>query len=125
MKNLLKFIIVIAVLAAIAFGVKSYFFDGATANQVGSLISTPVVTDTTYIRRSGLIVSTTNSIFGIVIARNLIRSHRTLRIQAQNNIIKSGCRKFFVRKCAIFKKYIFYLFPINSRFSDFYSQRTS
>jgi RND family efflux transporter, MFP subunit len=46
MKNLLKFIIVIAVLAAIAFGVKSYFFDGATANQVGSLISTPVVTDT-------------------------------------------------------------------------------
>lgn len=46
MKKLLKFIIVIAVLAAIAFGVKSYFFDGATANQVGSLISTPVVTDT-------------------------------------------------------------------------------
>ena len=46
MKKLLKFIIVIAVLAAIAFGVKSYFFDGATTNQVGSLISTPVVTDT-------------------------------------------------------------------------------
>ena len=46
MKKLLKIIIVIAVLAAIAFGVKSYFFDDAAANQVGSLISTPVVTDT-------------------------------------------------------------------------------
>ena len=46
MKKLLKIIIVIAVLAAIAFGVKSFFFNGADANQAGVLISTKVVTDT-------------------------------------------------------------------------------
>ena len=46
MKTFLKFIIVIAVLAAIAFGVKTYFFNDDAANQVGELISTKVVTDT-------------------------------------------------------------------------------
>jgi len=46
MKTFLKFIIVVAVLAAIAFGVKSYFFNDTAANQVGELISTKVVTDT-------------------------------------------------------------------------------
>ena len=46
MKKLLKIIIVIAVLAAVAFGVKSFFFNDTTANQAGPLISTKVVTDT-------------------------------------------------------------------------------
>ncbi len=46
MKKILKFIIVIAVLAAIAFGIKSYFFNDTDANQVGELISTKVVSDT-------------------------------------------------------------------------------
>ncbi len=46
MKKFVKFIIVIAVLAAIAFGIKSYFFNDTDANQVGELISTKVVTDT-------------------------------------------------------------------------------
>lgn len=46
MKTFLKFIFVIAILAAIAFGVKSYFFNDTAANQVGELISTKVVTDT-------------------------------------------------------------------------------
>ena len=46
MKKLLKIIIVIAVLAAIAFGVKSFFFNGDADNQAGVLISTKVVTDT-------------------------------------------------------------------------------
>lgn len=46
MKKLLKIIIVIAVLAGVALGVKSIFFDGNTTSQVGALISTKVVTDT-------------------------------------------------------------------------------
>ena len=46
MKTFLKFIFVIAILAAIAFGIKSYFFNDTAANQVGELISTKVVTDT-------------------------------------------------------------------------------
>ena len=46
MKKILKFIIVIAVLAAVAFGIKSYLFNDTDANQVGELISTKVVTDT-------------------------------------------------------------------------------
>ena len=46
MKKFLKFIIVIAVLAGVALGVKSIFFDGNTTSQVGALISSKVVTDT-------------------------------------------------------------------------------
>lgn len=46
MKKILKIIIVIAVLAGVALGVKSIFFDGNTASQVGALISSKVVTDT-------------------------------------------------------------------------------
>ena len=46
MKKLLKIIIVIAVLAGVALGVKSIFFDGNTTSQVGALISSKVVTDT-------------------------------------------------------------------------------
>ena len=46
MKKLLKIIIVIAVLAGIALGIKSYFFNDEAANQAGALISTKVVTDT-------------------------------------------------------------------------------
>ncbi len=46
MKKFVKFIFVIAILAAIAFGIKSYFFNDTDANQVGELISTKVVTDT-------------------------------------------------------------------------------
>ncbi len=46
MKKILKFIIVIAVLAAVAFGIKSYFLNDTDANQVGELISTKVVSDT-------------------------------------------------------------------------------
>ncbi|WP_181369108.1 efflux RND transporter periplasmic adaptor subunit [Fibrobacter succinogenes] len=46
MKKLLKIIIVIAVLAGVALGVKSIFFDGNTTSQAGALISSKVVTDT-------------------------------------------------------------------------------
>lgn len=46
MKKFVKFIFVIAILAAIAFGIKSYFFNDTDANQVGELISTKVVSDT-------------------------------------------------------------------------------
>lgn len=46
MKKLLKIIIVIAVLAGVALGVKSFFFNGEASSQVGALISTKVVTDT-------------------------------------------------------------------------------
>ncbi|MBO7060784.1 MAG: efflux RND transporter periplasmic adaptor subunit [Fibrobacter sp.] len=46
MKKLLKFIIVIAVLAAIAFGVKAYFFAENTSKEVGALVSV-AVTQTT------------------------------------------------------------------------------
>jgi HlyD family secretion protein len=46
MKKILKIIIVIAVLAGVALGVKSIFFDGNTTSQVGALISSKVVTDT-------------------------------------------------------------------------------
>ena len=46
MKKLLKIIIVIAVLAGVALGVKSIFFDGNTTSQVGALICSKVVTDT-------------------------------------------------------------------------------
>ena len=46
MKKLLKIIIVIAVLAGVALGIKSYFFNDEAANQAGALISTKVVTDT-------------------------------------------------------------------------------
>ena len=46
MKKLLKIIIVLAVLAGVALGVKSIFFDGNTTSQVGALISSKVVTDT-------------------------------------------------------------------------------
>ena len=46
MKKLLKIIIIIAVLAGVALGVKSIFFDGNTTSQVGALISSKVVTDT-------------------------------------------------------------------------------
>ena len=46
MKKLLKIIIVIAVLAGVALGIKSYFFNDESANQAGTLISTKVVTDT-------------------------------------------------------------------------------
>ena len=46
MKKLLKIIIVIAVLAGVALGIKSYFFNDESANQAGALISTKVVTDT-------------------------------------------------------------------------------
>ena len=46
MKKLLKIIIVIAILAGVALGIKSYFFNDESANQAGTLISTKVVTDT-------------------------------------------------------------------------------
>jgi len=46
MKKLLKVIIIVAVLAAVAFGVKSFFFNTDASSQVGALISTKVVTDT-------------------------------------------------------------------------------
>ena len=46
MKKLLKFIIVIAVLAAIAFGVKAFFFAENTSKEVGALVSA-AVTQTT------------------------------------------------------------------------------
>ena len=46
MKKLLKIIIVIAILAGVALGIKSYFFNDEAANQAGALISTKVVTDT-------------------------------------------------------------------------------
>ena len=46
MKKLLKIIIVIAILAGVALGIKSYFFNDESANQAGALISTKVVTDT-------------------------------------------------------------------------------
>lgn len=46
MKKLLKIIIVIAVLAGVALGVKSFFFNGDATSQAGALISTKVVTDT-------------------------------------------------------------------------------
>ena len=46
MKKLLKILIVIAVLAAVAFGVKSFFFNTDATSQAGALISTKVVTDT-------------------------------------------------------------------------------
>ena len=46
MKKILKFIIVIAVLAGIALGVKSFFFNGDASIQVGELVSAKVVTDT-------------------------------------------------------------------------------
>ena len=46
MKKLLKIIIVIAVLAGIAFGVKSFLFNADESEQAGALISTKVVTDT-------------------------------------------------------------------------------
>ena len=46
MKKLLKFIIVIAVLAAIAFGVKTFFFAENTSKEVGALVSA-AVTQTT------------------------------------------------------------------------------
>ena len=46
MKKILKIIIAIAVLAGVALGVKSIFFDGNTTSQVGALISSKVVTDT-------------------------------------------------------------------------------
>ena len=46
MKKILKFIIVIAVLAGIALGVKSFFFNGDASVQVGELVSAKVVTDT-------------------------------------------------------------------------------
>jgi len=46
MKKLLKIIIVIAVLAGVALGVKSYFFNTDASSQVGALISSKVVTDT-------------------------------------------------------------------------------
>lgn len=46
MKKLLKVIIIIAVLGGITLGVKSFFFNGESANQAGALISTKVVTDT-------------------------------------------------------------------------------
>jgi HlyD family secretion protein len=46
MKKLLKFIIIIAVLAGVAFGVKSFLFNADESEQAGALISTKVVTDT-------------------------------------------------------------------------------
>ena len=46
MKKLLKIIIVIAVLAGVALGVKSFFFNGDATSQAGALISSKVVTDT-------------------------------------------------------------------------------
>ena len=46
MKKILKILIVIAVLAAIAFGVKSYFFSTDASSQAGALISSKVVRDT-------------------------------------------------------------------------------
>ncbi|MBR3668648.1 MAG: efflux RND transporter periplasmic adaptor subunit [Fibrobacter sp.] len=46
MKKLMKFIIVIAVLAAIAFGVKAFFFAENTSKEVGALVSA-AVTQTT------------------------------------------------------------------------------
>ena len=46
MKKFVKIIFVIAILAAVAFGIKSYFFNDTDANQVGELISTKVVSDT-------------------------------------------------------------------------------
>ena len=46
MKKLLKIIIVIAILAGVTLGIKSYFFNDEAANQAGALISTKVVTDT-------------------------------------------------------------------------------
>lgn len=46
MKKLLKFIIVVAVLAGVALGVKSYFFNGETTEQAGVLVSAKVTTDT-------------------------------------------------------------------------------
>jgi len=46
MKKLLKFIIIVAVLAGVAFGIKSYFFNGETTEQVGALVSAKVTTDT-------------------------------------------------------------------------------
>ena len=42
MKKLLKFVIVIAVLAGIAFGVKTFFFDAKTETAAGPLVSTKV-----------------------------------------------------------------------------------
>ena len=42
MKKLLKFIIVIAILAAIAFGVKKFFFDAKADTAAGPLVSTKV-----------------------------------------------------------------------------------
>ena len=46
MKKLLKFVIAIAVLAAIAFGVKTFFFAENSSNEVGALVSA-AVTQTT------------------------------------------------------------------------------
>ena len=42
MKKLLKIIIVIAILAAIAFGVKKFFFDAKADTAAGPLVSTKV-----------------------------------------------------------------------------------
>ena len=46
MKKILKLVIIIAVLAGVAFGVKSFLFSGETSEQVGALVSTKVVSDT-------------------------------------------------------------------------------
>ena len=42
MKKLLKFVIVVAILAAVAFGVKTFFFDAETDTAAGPLVSTKV-----------------------------------------------------------------------------------
>ena len=42
MKKLLKFVIALAVLAAIAFGVKTFFFDSKAETVAGPLVSTKV-----------------------------------------------------------------------------------
>lgn len=46
MKKILKFIIVVAVLAGIAFGVKTFYFDKETVSQAGALISVKATKDT-------------------------------------------------------------------------------
>ena len=46
MKKLLKFLIVLAVLAAIAFGVKTFFFDSKAETVAGPLVSTKVSLET-------------------------------------------------------------------------------
>ena len=100
MKKLLKILIVIAVLAAVAFGVKSFFFNTDATSQAGALISTKVVTDTikTTISATGTLepvdqVEVGTQVSGDIAKINVDFNSKVKKAKSLRNLTSPSCNR--------------------------------